>query len=278
MIMLLLLHVLTCYQRLICSFCLLTVVLSLGELQEGANRLVDDVILPPWCHNSAHDFIRIHRDALESEYVSENLHRWIDLIFGYKQTGKEARAADNVFHYLTYEGALDIEKIHDKRERQEFLAYIQIGQTPSQLFVKPHPRRQTREECGQTPLLHQSSFEYLSRLAYAAPRHQVNAAGAVAVSHSNATTGVTTGNITGNAKTGVHGTIISMTNTADRLVVMNSDLTVVYYKWSHYSDSDSKLPFCIRLDRGTHIPCMKCFKMYVCVSMTAYVNVSMCIV
>lgn len=49
---------------------------------------VGDVVLPPWANGSAREFIRKHREALESDYVSENLHHWIDLIFGYKQRGK----------------------------------------------------------------------------------------------------------------------------------------------------------------------------------------------
>ena len=47
-----------------------------------------DVFLPPWAKGSAREFIRKHREALESDFVSENLHHWIDLIFGYKQRGK----------------------------------------------------------------------------------------------------------------------------------------------------------------------------------------------
>lgn len=65
--------------------------LNLGELQEGG--YVSDVILPPWA-SDAFDFIRIHREALESEYVSERLNDWIDLIFGYKQTGQAAIQAN----------------------------------------------------------------------------------------------------------------------------------------------------------------------------------------
>lgn len=49
---------------------------------------VGDVVLPPWAKGSTREFIRMHREALESDYVSENLHHWIDLIFGYKQRGK----------------------------------------------------------------------------------------------------------------------------------------------------------------------------------------------
>ena len=43
--------------------------------------------LPPWANGSAEEFIRLHRQALESPYVSEHLHEWIDLIFGFKQQG-----------------------------------------------------------------------------------------------------------------------------------------------------------------------------------------------
>lgn len=39
--------------------------------------------MPKWANNAS-EFLKINREALESEYVSNNLHLWIDLIFGYK--------------------------------------------------------------------------------------------------------------------------------------------------------------------------------------------------
>ena len=50
---------------------------DLGTKQNS--EALDDVMLPPWAKNSASEFIRIHRAALESDYVSANLHLWIDL-------------------------------------------------------------------------------------------------------------------------------------------------------------------------------------------------------
>jgi hypothetical protein len=114
--------------------------LDLGVRQSG--EVVGDVVLPPWAHGSAHRFVRMHREALESRYVSENLHEWIDLIFGYKQRGRAAVAALNVFYYLTYEGAVDLEQIGDEVQRAAIESQIaNFGQTPAQLFKKPHPRR-----------------------------------------------------------------------------------------------------------------------------------------
>ncbi|KAH9320915.1 hypothetical protein KI387_015554, partial [Taxus chinensis] len=88
--------------------------LKLGIRQRG--DLVGDVILPPWA-DDADDFIIKHRQALESEHVSCHLHEWIDLIFGFKQRGMAALAADNLFHHLSYEGTVDLEKIDDPVER-----------------------------------------------------------------------------------------------------------------------------------------------------------------
>eukprot|EP01132_Coremiostelium_polycephalum_P005552 gene5552-6914_t len=105
---------------------------------------IDSVVLPPWAKGSPQEFIRLHRKALESDYVSEHLHEWIDLIFGYKQQGKAAEDALNVFYYLTYEGAVNIDAITDPVEKAATISQINnFGQTPKQLFDKPHPKRAT---------------------------------------------------------------------------------------------------------------------------------------
>ncbi|XP_037023439.2 protein FAN isoform X1 [Artibeus jamaicensis] len=123
------------------SFLVNSLKLDLGKRQGG--QPVDDVELPPWAQ-SPQDFLQKSREALESTYVSEHLHEWIDLVFGYKQKGSEAVGAYNVFHPLTYEGGVDLNSIEDPDEKVAMLTQIlEFGQTPKQLFVTPHPRRIT---------------------------------------------------------------------------------------------------------------------------------------
>ncbi|CAL4092304.1 unnamed protein product, partial [Meganyctiphanes norvegica] len=112
---------------------------KLGSTEEEG--MVDDVKLPPWA-SSPEEFVRINRMALESEFVSCQLHQWIDLIFGYKQRGPEAVRATNVFYYLTYEGSCDLDSIQDPVMQEAIENQIRnFGQTPSQLLMEPHPPR-----------------------------------------------------------------------------------------------------------------------------------------
>ncbi|VDN29256.1 unnamed protein product, partial [Gongylonema pulchrum] len=111
-----------------------------GVKQNGV--ALGDVVLPPWAKGDAREFVRVHRQALECDYVSGNLHNWIDLIFGYKQRGDAAIEANNVYHHLFYEGNVDFENIEDPLTRNATIGFINnFGQIPSQLFKKPHPQK-----------------------------------------------------------------------------------------------------------------------------------------
>ncbi|XP_071664091.1 lipopolysaccharide-responsive and beige-like anchor protein isoform X2 [Patagioenas fasciata] len=127
---------------------------NLGVMDDGT--VVSDVELPPWA-KTPEEFVRINRLALESEFVSCQLHQWIDLIFGYKQQGPEAVRSLNVFYYLTYEGAVNLNSITDPVLREAVEAQIRsFGQTPSQLLIEPHPPRSSAMQVYlllQSPLM-----------------------------------------------------------------------------------------------------------------------------
>ncbi|SCP04568.1 beige/BEACH domain protein, putative [Plasmodium ovale] len=134
---------------------------------------LNDVILPPWCLNS-NDFLIKMKNALESFYVNNNLHEWINLIFGYKQIGEIAKDNFNVFHPLTYMHTILYDKLSNTYmynntfnrsradEYNEFencfnnkikslittmspkalkTQLHEFGQCPFQLFKKKHPPR-----------------------------------------------------------------------------------------------------------------------------------------
>ncbi|KAH8098988.1 hypothetical protein JL720_1961 [Aureococcus anophagefferens] len=95
-------------------------------------------------------FVRTHRDALESEAVSETLPGWIDLVFGDAQRALKAATRGNVFYHLTYEGAIDVDGIDDDDEREATRDQIKhFGQTPPQLLTAPHPRRKAARDAAR---------------------------------------------------------------------------------------------------------------------------------
>ncbi|KZT70568.1 beach-domain-containing protein [Daedalea quercina L-15889] len=108
-------------------------------VQQSTGERIDDVKMPPWAKCDPLLFIALHREALESDYVSENLPHWIDLIWGYKQRDPKSL---NVFHPLSYEGSIDLDAITDELEREATVGIIHnFGQTPRKLFHTPHPER-----------------------------------------------------------------------------------------------------------------------------------------
>ncbi|XP_063059169.1 neurobeachin a [Engraulis encrasicolus] len=133
---------------------------TLGVRDDRA--MVCDVDLPAWA-KKPEDFVRINRMALESEFVSCQLHQWIDLIFGYKQRGPEAVRALNVFHYLSYEGSINPDTVIDPQLRDTMEVQIQaFGQVPSQLLIEPHPPRSSAMHLcflPQSPLMFKDQMQ-----------------------------------------------------------------------------------------------------------------------
>lgn len=126
-----------------------------GTTQSGT--VVDDVELPAWANGDPLLFIKLHREALESDYVSMHLHSWIDLIFGFKQRGEAAVEATNCFHELSYDDGLDLQSLDSTMEQQAVLKTIHMfGVCPRKLFNHPHPKRKPVITDDNLLCLHQS--------------------------------------------------------------------------------------------------------------------------
>lgn len=100
------------------------------DFGEVDKEKIDDVQLPLWA-DSPIDFIYKMRKALESQYVSDNINQWFDIIFGIKN-----RSYDDfsLFPEELYDDVWKNEtKYDDKRIDQIEASLISLGQVPCTL-------------------------------------------------------------------------------------------------------------------------------------------------
>jgi WD repeat-containing protein 81 len=101
--------------------------------------------LPEWV-SSGEEFIDWHMQMLESDYVSANLHHWIDLTFGYKLSGRAAIIAKNVV----------LSTLQSKNQL--------TSKGVVQLFNGPHPPRACSDASAQDP--HSAGADSRAQVGY----------------------------------------------------------------------------------------------------------------
>ncbi|XP_010276538.1 PREDICTED: protein GFS12 isoform X2 [Nelumbo nucifera] len=110
---------------------------------------MSDLAVPSWV-SSPEEFIKLHRDALESNRVSQQIHHWIDITFGYKMSGQAAIAAKNVMLPSS-----DPTKPRSMGRRQLFTLPHPIRQGA----VAPHPCDISKEPVASKHQANESSSE-----------------------------------------------------------------------------------------------------------------------
>ena len=113
--------------------------LDMGIKSNGVK--VNNVDIP--CNNNPYEFTLLMRYILENDTISYKIHNWIDLIFGYKNKGKEAELANNVFTESSYQEDIDLKKV---KNIILFLRYAEFGLIPNQIMSKECEKKKKREE------------------------------------------------------------------------------------------------------------------------------------
>ena len=125
-------------------FCFPEMFFNLNDLDLGIKdngTKVNDVVTP--CRNNPYEFSSLMRNILENDEISSNINKWIDIIFGYKNKGKEAEDACNVFTETSYQENIDLKKVDNK---ELYLRYAEFGLIPNQISTKEFEKKSKKEE------------------------------------------------------------------------------------------------------------------------------------
>ena len=118
--------------------------INLNDLNMGIRdngKKVNDVSTP--CSNNPYEFTLLMRNVLENDIISNNINKWIDLIFGYKNKGEEAEENYNVFTESSYQEDIDLKKVENK---DLYLRFAEFGLIPNQIISKEFEKRNKKEE------------------------------------------------------------------------------------------------------------------------------------
>lgn len=107
--------------------------LNVNHIQISDN--LSNVAIPNYA-KSAPEFIYLHRKALESDFVSENISKWIDITFGNLQRSSPS----TTYRMELYDDILNM------NAKDEFVNSIctNVGCIPKQVFTNPHPKREIK--------------------------------------------------------------------------------------------------------------------------------------
>ena len=101
---------------------------------------ISTVDLPPWSRSPI-EFVKIMRDALESDIVSSSLNEWIDLIWGCRRQGKQGYERFNIIQDIVFDFNPE-EYMNDYLLMEAMIDQMHnCGQAPKQLFTSLHPKR-----------------------------------------------------------------------------------------------------------------------------------------
>ncbi|KAL9658019.1 hypothetical protein ABK040_012259 [Willaertia magna] len=92
------------------------------------------VVLPPWA-SSPSDFVQKCKQALESEFISNNLHHWIDLVFGIKVKSEKF---NNVYPSICYSGVDILTGMSYYASRKRV---FEMGTVPAAILKESQPTK-----------------------------------------------------------------------------------------------------------------------------------------
>lgn len=119
---------------------------------------INDVLLPKWAKGSPYRYVAKLTNKLNKQ---NGISHWIDLIFGYKQRGKEARFYHNVFLPFSYDGVVKLKKCGTKDKKNIYLRMVELGVTPSQILFSVTSEKDISSLPTQFELIKNKEVNYI---------------------------------------------------------------------------------------------------------------------